>query len=227
MLNVYVGYDSREDQAYQVCVKTLTRLSSIPLRIYCLRQDVLRSQGLYWRTHVQPYRDDIDLRPFSTEFAFTRFLVPTLAKNKGWALFVDCDFMFRADVKELFDLVDDQYAVMCVKHDFRPTASTKMDGRAQQVYERKNWSSLTLWNCAHPANYECELTDVNTRAGRWLHTFAWLKDEMIGEIPEEWNYLVGHSKCKDPKAVHFTSGGPWMDGYQTVEYAGEWFDELR
>ena len=227
--NVYVGYDPREDQAYQVCVKTLTRLSSIPLRIYTLRQDVLRSQGLYWRTHVQQYRDDIDLRPFSTEFAFTRFLVPTLQKNKGWALFCDCDFMWRADVKELIDLVDDQYAVMVVKHDFRPAASTKMDGVPQQVYERKNWSSLCLWNCSHPANYKVELEDVNTQAGRWLHTFGWLDDELIGEIPEEWNYLVGHSylNVDHPKAVHFTSGGPWIQGYVTVEYAGEWFDELR
>ena len=227
MIPVYIGYDSREDAAYHVCVKTMVEHSSVPLRIYQMREDVYRSQGLYWRTHVHPHRDDTDLKPFSTEFAFTRFLVPTLQKSKGWAIFCDLDFMFRADIKELFELRDDQYALMCVKHDFNPTAVIKMDGMAQERYRRKNWSSLILWNCNHPANYKVALHDVNTRPGSWLHQFQWLEDELIGEIPAEWNHLVGHSVCENPKAVHFTSGGPWMAGYYHVEFADEWRDACR
>ncbi len=227
MIVCYVGYDGREDMAYHVCVKTLVKHASVPVRVYQLREDVLRSQGLYWRTHVIPHRDDGDLRPFSTEFAFSRFLVPTLMKWKGWALFFDLDFMWRADVKELFDLRDDRYAVMVVKHDFQPTEEIKMDGVKQTVYPRKNWSSLMLWNCQHPANYKIELHDVNTQSGTWLHGFHWLDDDLIGSLPEEWNHLVGHSRTINPKAVHFTSGGPWMPGYYHVEFADEWFDECR
>ncbi len=227
MIPIYVGYEPREDAAYHVCVKTMVRHSSKPLRIFQMREEVLRSQGLYWRTHTIPYRDDLDHRPFSTEFAFTRFLVPTLMKYRGWAIFCDLDVLFRADISELFAMQDERFAVMCVKHDFRPSAEIKMDGVPQEKYRRKNWSSLVLWNCGHPANYKVELADVNTQPGSWLHGFEWLDDDLIGDLPEEWNHLVGHSQCENPKAVHFTSGGPWTPGYYHVDYAEEWRNECR
>ena len=43
-----------------------------------------------------------------------------------------------------FDLWDDEYAVMCVKHAQEPEESIKMDGKLQQPYPRKNWSSFML-----------------------------------------------------------------------------------
>ena len=65
---------------------------------------------------------------------------------KGWALFIDCDIVFLEDVNNLFSLADDRYAVMCVKHEFKPKPGLKMDGQVQTVYPRKNWSSVVLWN---------------------------------------------------------------------------------
>jgi lipopolysaccharide biosynthesis glycosyltransferase len=169
----------------------------------------------------------------STEFAISRFLIPQLAGG-GWALFADCDILVRGDLDRLFAMADSNYAVMCVKHDHRPTEQTKKDGRLQAaehdprfpgVYSRKNWSSVMLFNCDHSANAALTIELVNTVPGRDLHRFCWLDDALIGELPPEWNYLVGHTKLPDgpePKLVHFTEGGPWLPKYAGVEYADDW-----
>ena len=38
-------------------------------------------------------------------------------------------------------------------------------------YPRKNWSSMVLWNCEHPANKKLDLSLVNTESGKYLHRF--------------------------------------------------------
>ena len=137
-------------------------------------------------------------------------------------MFCDCDFIFLNDVEELFNNIDDRYAVMCVKHDYTPTSLIKMDGATQHIYPRKNWSSLVLWNCAHPSNRQIDPDLVNTQTGQYLHRFNWLNDEEIGSIPLEWNWLVGWYKEPEdgkPKALHFTEGGPWFDNYKDCEYS--------
>ena len=101
-----------------------------------LNQNKLRQDKWYWR--------EID-KLASTEFTFTRFLVPALANYKGWALFCDSDIVFLKDVKELFDQAEDKYAVMCVQHDYTPKPGIKMDGQKQTLYPRKNWSSMVLY----------------------------------------------------------------------------------
>jgi len=187
-----------------------------PINIYPLQQTWLREAGHYWRSP-----DPLS----STEFSFTRFLTPYLNEYKGWALFCDCDFLFRRDIAKLFALRDDRYALMCVKHDYRPKEEYKMDQQRQHQYERKNWSSLMLINCAHDQIKKLSPYTVNTQSGLHLHQFQWLTDDAIGELPMDWNYLEGwHTaeNCPDPAAVHFTRGGPWLPNYQNVEYANEW-----
>jgi lipopolysaccharide biosynthesis glycosyltransferase len=216
---VYVGWDAREEVAYRVCASSIARHATAPLNVVPLNQASLRKKGFYWRA-VDPLA--------STEFTYTRFLVPHLSGYQGWALFCDCDFLFTADVAELFSLADDSYAVMCVHHEHRPKGKTKMDGQAQTVYPRKNWSSLVLWNCAHPANAVVTPRVVNTESGAYLHRFQWLADDLIGELPVTWNWLEGwYKKPKDqtPKAIHFTEGGPWFKDYQEVDYADLWLAE--
>lgn len=224
MIPIYVGYDSREDDAYAVCKASILKHSQ--KYVAPLKQVGLRVSGLYDRPYhtegAQRY-DTRDGKPFSTEFSFTRFLVPALMQYEGWALFCDCDFLFRADVEELFALRDDRYAVMCVKHDYRPKDAVKMDGQVQQPYARKNWSSLVLWNCGHEANKKLTPRMVNFMPGGKLHAFCWLKDSEIGGLPENWNWIPGHSsEAWTPKAVHFSEGGPWFPGYENVPYADEW-----
>ena len=215
-LRIFIGWDSREDIAYQVCKRSLEMHSSIPLDIIPLKQDELRSRGLYWR---EP--DTLS----STEFSFTRFLTPYLAGYRGWAVFVDCDFLFRKDIAGLLDYRDPSKALYCVQHDYRPAESTKMDGQIQTQYPRKNWSSFMLINCAHEQVHALTPDAVNTNSGLYLHRFNWLTDKAIGALPVTWNYLEGwHSSadCADPIAVHFTRGGPWFKHYSDVEFGDEW-----
>jgi lipopolysaccharide biosynthesis glycosyltransferase len=165
----------------------------------------------------------------STEFTFTRFLIPELTDYKGWAVFMDSDMILRTDIKELFDLADDKYAVMCVQHDYKVEEGTKMDGQKQTIYPRKNWSSMVLWNCGHPSNKVVTQKLVNdpTVTGAYLHRFSWLKDEEVGSIDHTWNYLVGvYDDKANPNLIHYTEGGPWFENYRDCEYHAEWKTEL-
>lgn len=236
-LRIFVGWDKREAAAYQVCVRSLLRRASQPLEIAPVVEEHVRALGILTRPFERrrggdlqsdPVRlwDVISDLPMSTEFSLARFAVPQLAKG-GWALFCDCDFLFRADVAEVFDLADPRFAVMVTKHDHRPDIGRKMDGQTQRAYPRKNWSSFVLWNCAHPSRYRLEAA-LNTYKRDALHGFNWLDDELIGEIPLAWNWFAHHRPPfgLEPKAVHFTEGTPDMAGYEQGLYADEWRQAL-
>ena len=219
-MKVFVGYDIREDIAFQVCEYSIHKHQPVA-QVIALKQAELRESGVYTRA-VDPLS--------STEFTFTRFLVPYLADYKGWALFVDCDFVFTADVAELFAKADDRYAVMVVKHDYTPKEGLKMDGCKQLPYPRKNWSSAILWNCAHPANKQMTPDTMNTQTGQYLHRFQWLDDTEIGALDPEWNWLAGwYQEPQDgvPKAIHYTEGGPWFKEYRRCDYHKVWKQYLR
>lgn len=218
---VFVGWDGREDIAYRVCRHSLLGRASVPVTVVPLRQADLRAQGLYDRP-VDPLA--------STEFTYTRFLVPHLAGYEGWALYCDCDFLWLADIAELIALADDRYGAMCVHHDHRPTETVKMDGRPQTVFPRKNWSSLILYNCSHPATRKLTPAVANRDTGAFLHRFQWLPDEAIGALPESWNWLEGWSAKPEvgfPKAIHYTRGGPWFDAWRNVDFADLWLEEAE
>lgn len=222
-LRIYIGWDSREDIAYQVAKLSIEKLSSVPVEIIPLKQKTLRKDGMYWR--------ETD-KLAATEFTFTRFLIPKLNQFEGWALFIDCDFVFLEDIKTLFDQADDQYAVMCAQHDYTPKPGVKMDGQQQTQYPRKNWSSMMLINCGHPDNKVVTKEFVNdpVKTGAYLHRFSWLGDEKIGELSHEWNWLVGwYSEPADgkPLALHYTEGGPWFSEYEDCEYANEYYKVER
>jgi len=221
---IYTGFDSREVAAYQVCVHSMRAHASEALTVEPILEPHVRALGLYERRHERRdgrLWDALSAAPMSTEFALTRFLVPQVCPA-DWALFCDCDFLWRNDVHELMALADPRYAVMVVQHDYAPVEGLKMDGQLQLAYPRKNWSSLVLWNCRHPA-HEPLAGLVNSWAGRRLHGFEWLSDSLIGKLPEPWNWLEGHSSPSlEAKAVHFTRGTPDMPGYQDVRYADEW-----
>jgi lipopolysaccharide biosynthesis glycosyltransferase len=232
--SIYIGFDPREVAAYLVTVGSIERRLTSPIPIFALYLPELVRRGVYNRPTKRvgnQLHDVISQHPMSTEFAVSRFLVPHLAK-RGWAAFVDCDVMSLCDFNELFALADPKYAVMCVKHHHVPTNTTKMDGQVQSAYPRKNWSSVILWNCDHPANKQQLTVDyVNRTKGKALHAFEWLCDNDIGELPLEFNYLVGinnHSQCKaPPKIIHFTEGIPHVLGHADDPYSDLWRAELQ
>lgn len=249
---VYVGWDPREVPAYLVALRTMRARSSVPLSITALRLHDLELAGLMRRERSRLAKgrpmligsngitrrittsaqrgtlwDHVSQAPMATEFACSRFLTPLLAQT-GWALFVDCDVVFLADVAELFAIADrytDRYAVMCVQHGHLTHEGLKMDGQPQLPYARKNWSSVMLFNCDHPANRGLTLQAVNQWPGRDLHRFGWLQDEFIGALPPEWNWLVGvQPRPAAPKLAHFTLGGPWLSAWEPREHDDLWLE---
>ena len=218
-LNVYIGYDSKEDIAYRVCKYSILKRSNSNLKVTSLKLYELVTNKLYFR----------DIDPLaSTEFTYSRFLVPALNKYKGWAIFCDCDFIFFEDVSKILENLDNSKAVYCVQHDYTPKEKHKMDGQKQTIYPRKNWSSFILFNCSHPSNKKLSIDLVNSETGSFLHQFKWLKDNEIGSLDERWNWLEGwtsNHNSKKPFAVHYTRGGPWFDEWQDVEFANEWISE--
>ena len=218
-MKVYVGYDTREDIAYQVCEHSIKRRNG-RTEIIPLKQKDLREKGIYYR--------EVD-KLASTEFTFTRFFIPYLNDYKGWAVFCDCDFVWRISPTELEQYCDDSKAVVCVQHDYKPKEGLKMDGQVQLVYPRKNWSSIVLWNCGHPKNKMLTPELLNKETGKFLHRFSWLDDSDIGSLPPIYNWLVGwYQEPKDgtPKILHYTEGGPLFENYRDCEYSDVWKKEL-
>jgi lipopolysaccharide biosynthesis glycosyltransferase len=208
-MRVFIGFDNREKAAFEVARETAESFGCQVTPVY---EDQLRSQGLLTRP-LDRRGGMFDLNsnaPQSTEFAISRFFVPLLA-HSGWALFVDADVVFLRDPNELFALIDNSKAVWVVKHPPLDGTGEKMDGQIQNPYKRKNWSSVMLFNCDHPANKRLNLTTLNQWPGRDLHALGWLADSEIGELPAEWNWLVNvREKPALPAIAHFTLGGPWF-----------------
>lgn len=226
-LPVYVGWDQREQDAYAVAVDSLNRHATEPVKVVPLKLADLYEACLLWRpverVEGRMY-DHLSDAPMSTEFAISRFLVPTLQRS-GWALFVDCDVVFMGDVAELFALADERYALMCVQHGPLPVIGGKMDGQLQIPYQRKNWSSVMLVNASHPAWHRLTVAMLNQYPRDLLHRFCWLRDQEIGALPAAWNWLVGLEPKPDvPKLAHFTCGGPWIEDWRGATHDELWLE---
>lgn len=214
MIRVFIGYDAKLPVLYNVLQHSIQVRSSRPVSI----NPIMLSQlsGIHTR----------ERHPLaSTEFSFSRFLAPFLSDYQGWSIFIDNDMLVLDDIAKLWDLRDDRYAVMCTKHDHRPHEDIKFLGTVQTRYEKKNWSSVMMFN-----NARCQaLTPeyVNIASGLELHQFKWLgNDDLIGGLPLRWNHLVGYNPPNpDVSLVHYTLGGPYFDEHRDCEYAAEWFRE--
>lgn len=211
MIRVFIGYDPKETVAYNVLAHSIEINASQTVAIAPVMLKHVQS------FHTRP-RNNLS----STEFSMTRFLVPFLCNYEGWAVFMDCDMLVRADMAELWELRDERFALQVVKHDHRPDNDVKFLNQPQTKYEKKNWSSVMLMNCA-----KCKaLTPdyVNRASGLELHQFKWLDDDsLIGEIPHEWNHLVGYDAYNPgAKNVHFTEGGPYFVEYDGCDYSSDW-----
>jgi len=211
-IQVFIGFDSKEVVAYHTLCQSILEKASEPVSFTPIVLSQLNGVFTRDRNALQ-----------STEFSFSRFLAPYLSNYEGWSIFMDCDMLMRADIAELWALRDDKYSVMVCKHDYQPKEDVKFLGQVQTKYEKKNWSSLMMFN-----NAKCHaLTPdyVNTRTGLELHQFKWLdSDDQIGSIPILWNYLVGvYDKDPNAKMVHYTEGGPYFTDYRNADYSDEWF----
>jgi lipopolysaccharide biosynthesis glycosyltransferase len=212
VIPIFIGYDSKVKIAYHVLAESILRNSSTPVTISPINLNNLKN--IYTRK-----QDPLA----STEFSFSRFLVPHLMNYNGWAIFMDSDMVMLSDITELWNLRNEDYAIQVCKHNYIPKSKHKFLGNNQTIFAKKNWSSLMLMNCSKCKTLTPEY--VNTRSGLELHQFKWLDENLIGNIPLEWNWLVGeYPYKKDVYNVHFTEGGPYFKDYKNTEYANEWFN---
>lgn len=209
-IKLFVGYDQREHNGWQVFMSSLIEHSGASAEVRALAGKQL--DGTNW-------------------FTYERFRIPELSNWSGMAIFMDaCDMLLQAPLKELASLYDSRYAVQVVKHDYKTKHPRKYIGTNMEAdnadYPRKNWSSVVIWNCGHPAHFANRnkiKSSVASGNGPFLHRFAWLKDEEIGELPIEWNWLVDEYGVNDSaKMLHWTTGMPGFPHYTDAPMAGNW-----
>lgn len=209
-INLFVGYDPREAIGWHVFSHTLLKHATRPVSITPLAQMGLDSG--------------------SNTFTVSRFLVPYLMGYKGHAIFMDgCDMMMLGDVAELDALYDDSKAVQVVKH---PTYESQHERKyigtemecAQSNYERKNWISCAIFNCAHPSWARVSPFTLGSIPKIELLQLSILQDKDIGELPAEWNVLIdeGHDDT-NAKVLHWTAGVPFFLHYQNARRSKDWF----
>lgn len=214
-IRLFVGYDRREPVVNWVFKDSVLDKTSIPVAFQDVSLRVLEGMGAWWRK-----RDPLQ----STDFSLARFMVPWMCGFKGWAVFADGDMLCRGDLAKLWELRDDRYAVRVVRHEeYQPEEAVKFLGQAQTRYQRKNWSSVMLFNCEACTVLTPEY--ANSAPPCDLHQFAWVRDSaVIGALPLSFNHLVGvYPYDKHADIVHFTAGAPIFKEYALADYADEWW----
>jgi len=210
---IFIGYDKREAIAYHTCVNSIVRHATKPISIIPIALNTLQN-------YQEKHQDG------SNQFIYSRFLVPSLTDYKGWALFIDGDMILCDDISKLFDLKDESKAVMVVKHNYKTKFNQKYLGAKNEDYPRKNWSSVILWNCGHQANKVLTADFIENATGAQLHRFTWLTDDLIGELPIEWNWLPDELGFNDnAKLLHYTLGTPCFHDFATTPMADKWHKE--
>jgi lipopolysaccharide biosynthesis glycosyltransferase len=210
---IFVGYDPREAIAYHVCANSIIRQASQPVAIIPLALNLFTD---YTETHTDG----------SNHFIYSRFLVPHLMDYTGHAIFIDGDMIVRGDIAELWNLRRHDVDVQVVKHDYKTRMTEKYLGSRNEDYPRKNWSSVILWNCQNPANKKLTPDFVEKATGAELHRFSWIRDERIGELPIEWNWLPDEFGANpQAKLLHYTLGTPCFTEFHDTPQGDEWHRE--
>lgn len=214
MLTIFCGFDDRESIGYHVFCASVLHRSSIPVAFVPLRSCTAH-QG-------------------TNQFTVSRFLVPYLMGYKGRAIFADAaDMICLGDVAELEKILSDMNgAVGVVQHDYKTRHKVKYVGTDMQSpnvdYERKNWASLMLIDCEHPAWRAVTPSMVDSCTMLELLQFLFMTNDEIKSIPSEWNSLVDEGQpIEGAKLLHWTAGIPGFEYYVDAPGAGLWRQELE
>jgi len=97
LIQVFIGYDTREALAYDVLTHSIQARASEPVSIAPLKLSELK-------TVLTRERDPLQ----STDFSFSRFLTPYLSAYTGWSVFMDCDMLMLRDIAELWKLREER-----------------------------------------------------------------------------------------------------------------------
>lgn len=216
---IFIGWDSREAECADVMAYSIREHATCAVDIRLLKEPACRDLLGY-----NPIP-----RGASTEFTYTRFLIPYICGYQGTALFTDCDMVCYGDVGDLQRQALDwsaaaeqgggRWSLACVKHEpQRITGAVKMDGQPQIWYPRKNWSSVMLLNCAALTLWTKAI--VEHAPGAYLHRFLDIPDDEIRSLDPAWNEL--YELGPDTKIRHWTEGGPWFEECRDCQDADEW-----
>lgn len=214
IIPIIVGFDPREAVAYHTFCQSIITRSSMPVAFYPLASHLIGKERK---------ADE------SNDFITSRFLVPHMMGHghvATHAIFADGDMVVTGDIAELWNLRDHTKAVQVVKHEYQTKHPIKYLGNKNENYPRKNWSSVILWNNRHMHNRCLTPAFVQMKPGSYLHRFEWLTDDLIGDLPPEWNWLVSEYP-KNPGATlyHFTIGIPSFSEFAQCDHAQEWHKE--
>jgi hypothetical protein len=203
MLNLFCGYDDREAIGYHVFCSSVISRSSIPVAFIP-----------------------------SNKFTVSRFAIPALMNFTGKAIFMDAsDMLMLKDIslyKKELDNLDAPVAV--VKHGYKTINPVKYVGTemecSNQDYDRKNWASMMLINCEHPAWRQMTMQKIADENILDLLQFKFLCDFEIAELDESFNVLVDENQNIDgAKLLHWTAGIPYFDSYKNARGSEQWWAE--
>jgi hypothetical protein len=214
MLTIFCGYDRRESVGFHVFANSVITRSSIPVALVACSGNGV-SQG-------------------SNEFTYSRFLSAYRMQFSGKCVFADAsDMICLADVAELQqELNKITGAVGVVKHEYKTShpikyRNTEMES-LNRDYARKNWASLMLINCEHPAWQSVTPESLNSWTGLELLQFKFLADSEIQSVSNDWNVLVDENQSIDnPKILHWTAGIPAFEYYSNAPMAHAWQEEWK
>ncbi len=209
-VNIYLGYDSSHGEVFDTAEKSIYNAV-----------EASKSGGagaeFFNDYEVEVKKLDISLIPEytrdyanqSTEFTYSRFLIPYLENYEGISYFIDDDYIWEHTPLSLFYFLDPEHAVACVKYDFQDHEETKFNGEKNVSYPKKLWSSLMIFNNGHEDCRKLTPEVVNNESGKYLHQFEWTNQ--ISKIPHNKICTEGYDTIeKSHHAVHYTRGGPWI-----------------
>ena len=209
MLTIFCGFDEREEAGTHIFVSSVLHRASIPVAFVPLNNQKTRAG--------------------TNQFTTSRFLVPYLMGYKGRAVFADAaDMICLSDVSEIKDLLMGlDTAVGLVKHDYKTQNPVKYIGTEMESqnkdYERKNWASLMLIDCEHPAWKAVTPESIGAWSMLELLQLKFLADCEIESISDAWNRLVDEDQpVGGAKILHWTAGIPAFKHYQKAPGADLW-----
>jgi len=225
-IRLFTGWDEREAVGWHTFVQSVLDTATAPIQIQPITPTVAARYAV--------------AAEGTNAFTRARFLVPHLCGYEGWAIFVDgADMLCRGDLAELWAYRDFKPAsgqvkkdIWCVKHAYHSRFLQKYEGTEMEAenrhYDRKNWASLFLIDCASPFARLWHPDLIARRPLLELLQLSGFHDDRIGALPVEWNWLVGEQVYNaQAKIAHFTLGIPGFSRYRGSDYAEEWFAALH
>ena len=210
-LNIYIGYDSTHNGVEKLAKYSIEK---------SIEKSFMGSPKDRW-SNFMPEIKMLDIskipeynRPYanqSTEFTYSRFLIPYLENYEGFSMFIDDDFFFTSSILPMFYYLHPDDAVACIQYPQYKHDDTKFNGEVNIDYPCKLWSSLMIFNNGHEDCKKLTPEVVNTWTGAQLHQFTWT--DKISKIPEKYIFTEGYD---DPETkwsasgYHYTRGGPWI-----------------